>query len=381
MTSHAAAYESVSSRGHVGPGLSPRNLGAITLQSLGWLALNNQSNFIQHPLIPFSGFLPTAPPISSVWFRPRTTTAATISIGWAVQNNTAVQLDGVSLENDTDAIISTNGQSGSRLAPDIFLDFNGAVAAALAALTGTSDNLDANVAWSYANETYMGMQHFCEFQENPPDAIGSGATRLRELLELFEVSAARFQIGVDSNGAAVFVEQAGFCAVDPSAVVYIRPEDIGPGALQIPAAMEDNTAATFRAHPSVFYPSGKSQYVRALTRQAVDAEAVNDTTTQPIKIISVTTAPANSLWLVTIDGAPMIVRISHPVGSDLRRPRDIWEQAILPIINAGGANQGAEIYTQVLAGLGDATLSRLAYADYWRCLPIPGTRITQTNGG
>lgn len=381
MTSHACSYESVSSRGHTGPGLPIQNQTGISLPGTGWATVNNRSNAINHPLVPFSGFHPLIPPIHRVWFRTITDTAATISIGNGVTENTVVSIDGTSLDNDTALIISTSGFASGRLAPDIILDFNGDAATALAALTGTTIGLDVNVEAGYIHETYMGMQQFCEFQEQPPNTGGSGHERLNELLNLFEVSSARFQIGVDTNGAAVFVEQAGFAALDPSAVIYIRPEDIGPNALQIPADMTDNSAAAFRAHPSVFYPSGKSQYVRAITRQGIDSEDVAAATTQPIKIISVTAAPTSSLWLVTIDGAPMIVRVSHPTGSDLRRPRDIWESAILPIINQGGANQGAETYTQIGNGLGDAVLSRLTYADYWRCLPLPGTRITQTGGG
>lgn len=381
MTSHAAAYETISSRGHVGPGAALQNLESLTIIGLGWLALNDTTNAIQRALIPFSGFDPAKPPVHKATYRTRTTDASVISIGTAYSQQTVTSLSGTPLESDTNIIISVSGFASGRLAPDIVLDFNGDAGTALAALTGTTNDVDVCCEVGYIAETYQGIQHFCEFQENPPNTDSSGSERLAELLDLFEVSSAQFQIGVDATGQPVLVEQCGFAALDPSGVIYIRPEDIGPGALQIPAAFVDNSAAAFRAHPSVFYPSGKSQYVRAISRQAIDQGAVNADTVQPIKIISVTTSIPDSTWLVTIDGAPMIVRISHPAGSDFRRPRDIWENVILPLVNQGGALQGDVIYAQVQNGVGDARMSRLAYADYWRCLPLPGTRITQDGGG
>lgn len=382
MTSHATSYESVSSRGHVGPGLPLNALSLISLPGIGWRALNQTSNPIDHPLIPFSGFNPLRPPIRSVIFRTITDDAGEISVGLGWAENEAVLLDGTPLSNGTNLIDTTAGFGSGRLAPEIRINAGSDVATALAALSGTTTDLDINADAGYIDETYMGMQHFCEFQEQPPNTAAVGHDRLTELLNLFEVSAARFQIAVDAAGAPVYVEQAGFCGLDPSGVVYIRPEDLGPGPLQIPVDMTDNTAANFRAHPSVFFPSGKSQYVRAITRQRTDPTELNSGDgSQPIKIVSVGSAVITSAWLVTIDGAPMVIRVNHPVGSDLRRPRDIWANVILPLINDGGANQGNVIYPTVANSVGDAVLSRLAYADYWRCLPIAGTTIIQDGGG
>lgn len=379
MTSHATSYESVSSRGHVGPGVRQQSTWGLNLPGVGWTLVNVTSNAIQDIHVPFSGFATI--PIQSLDFRTHTDNAATRSLGRVWSGQDTVSLDGASLDNNTSLMATILSASSGRLAPDIVLATGGAVQTALAALTGTTDDLDVNASCGYITETYMGMQHFAEFQEQPPDTAGSGATRLSQLIELFEISAARFQIGVDANAEPVFVEQCGFAAMEPSGVVYVRPEDIGPNALQIPAAVTDNTAAAFRAHPSVFYPSGKSQYVRAITRQRTDPIGIaTGNQENPIKIVSVTQAPTTSNWLVTIDGAPMIVTVTHPAGSDFRRPRDIWAGVILPLINTGGANQSSTIYPAFANSVGDAVLSRLEYADYWRCLPIPGTRITQTGG-
>ena len=380
MTSHATTYETVSSRGHVGPGVRQQSTWGLNIAALDWSIINVTSNRFDDLLVPFSGFL--TPPIQSVDFRTITTTAATKSIGRAWSGEDAIMLDGTPLDNGISLIATNTSQSGGRLAPDILLATGADVQTALTALTGTTNGLDINASCGYITETYMGMQHFADFQDQPPDTAVSGATRLSQILDLFEVSSARFQIGVDANADPVFVEQCGFAAMEPSGVVYVRPEDIGPNALQIPAAVTDNTAAAFRAHPSVFYPSGKSQYVRAVTRQRTDPIAIaTGSQENPIEIISVTSAPLTSNWLVTIDGAPMIVNVMHPAGSDFRRPKDIWAGVILPLINTGGANQSASIYPSFFNNNGDAVLSRLEYADYWRCLPIPGTRITQTGGG
>ena len=380
MTSHATSYETVSSRGHVGPGVRQQALWGLTLVGVDWRIVDVSSNAIQDPLVPFSGY--ATPPIQSLDFRTITDNAAIRSLGRAWSGQDTVSLDGSSLDNGTALIQTDSSQGSGRLAPDVFLSTGGGVQTALGALTGTTTGLDINASCGYITETYMGMQHFADFQEQPPDTAASGATRLHDLIDLFEVSAARYQIGVDTNADPVFVEQCGFAAMDPSGVVYIRPEDIGPNALQIPAGIGDNTAAAFRAHPSVFYPSGKSQYVRAVTRQRTDPIDVATTGgVQPLKIISVASAPTSSQWLVTIDGAPMIVTVTHPAGSDFRRPKDIWAGVILPLINTGGANQSDSIYPTVANSVGDAVLTRMEYADYWRCLPIAGTRIIQTGGG
>lgn len=379
MTFHSVTYESQSNRNHSLGGEHPQASKSLHLPGVGWATANTSSNVLNHPLIPFSGF--TIPPISSLLFRTITDDDAIMSIGIAWAEQIAVLLDGTPLDNNI-ALIATATGDGGRVARDIFLSTGGDVGTALSALTGTTIGLDVEAQCSYLSETYMGLAHFCEFESHPPDTDAAGESRLQELFSLFDSSSASYQVGVDSLGEAIVVEQCGFAAVDPSGVVYITPNDIGVGPDQIPAAVTDNEPANFRAHPSVFYPSGRSQYVRGLTRQKVDTTALAaGSAGNALKIIRVDAAPTNSDWLTIIDGTPVIINVLHPAGSDFRRPRDIWTNVILPLINTGGANQQVSVYGSPTGTVGGALLTRLAYSEYWRCLPLTGTRITQTGGG
>ena len=133
----------------------------------------------------------------------------------------------------------------------------------------------------------------------------------------------------------------------------------------------------------MFFTPGRAKYARALTRQAVDAVAVDFATGQaggPLGITSVDQSITTSDWLIMVDGQPSIVRLTHPGGSDLRRPRDIYEDAWGPILNGPSSSFSAIQFVSGAGNLGGVGF-RWSYADYFRCLPISGTNVTQSTIG
>lgn len=228
-----------------------------------------------------------------------------------------------------------------------------------------------NVTWSDVI-LYTSNQNIIVFDDVPPASliVGGGfpSTLLRDL---YIDPPARVSAGTTTLD---FCSAAG---ITPDGTVWIDPADIGNGPDQIPASVGNNTAAAFRAHPSCFIPSGASRYIRSVDRMAIDREAINAVTVgQPFRIRTVDNAPQASRWLVAIDGAEAVLRLAHPAGSDFRRPKDIWNNIIVPLIH--GSQIGSTLGFSDAAAL--AVAANLKYSNYWRCLEIEsddGGDVTQ----
>ena len=374
MTTHAATYESLSSRSNAGAGSRPdycfaQNVSIADITVAAGLIL-------PRPLVPLSGYGGSPAPYASVDLMVN----ATVDTSYrAIRGSDFVSVNGVATDNNAEFLLPDNGvvENSGSLSPRLEINFNGA---ALAAGASTAQAL---VNYSYSSENlYLGITHFCEFQDNPPDTAPSGSTRLAQLLEQFSAATTRTQVGANAAGTAIIAEACGFAGCAPEGAVMVTPSDLGTGPDQIPPDIASNTAAAFRAHPSVFYPAGKTSYVRALTRGGFDPTSiVNDSVAGgPLQITSIIAAPTFSDWLVVVEGQTQIVRLAHPAGSDIRRPRDIWNQIWVPIIKGSSNVQSATDFASI-SGNGGALSFRWAYADYFRCLPIPGTNVIQTGGG
>jgi hypothetical protein len=164
---------------------------------------------------------------------------------------------------------------------------------------------------------------------------------------------------------------------------FIDPSDIGGANEQLPADVGSNTAARFAFHPSAFVR--RSDYTRSVAVRTIDSVPIAQTNNlnQPVQIVSITTAPTASDWLMVIDGHMQIVRIPHPVGSDLRRPRDIWNSVIVPALQGGQGPGTPRVWDDPNNGTGMVALDRLRYLSYARCLFINGTNlpVLQTGTG
>ena len=378
MTQHAATYESIGAR-HPGTNTARPDSSWGDDHPVVAFGVAPETNLLPRGLVPISGY--SSVPVISI---------DTIGIGdstiytRAINNSWVFQATDTSGEGDVINNVTAFLEKGTaansvfnsgRLSPRVHLDFNGANEPA------NQISLAAAVQYAYRDNHYQGLAHFCEFEDHPPDSETNPDTRLRTLLNVFNQSAASYQVGIAGNGDAITANYCGFAACAPEGAVFIRPEDVGVGPDQIPANGADNVASKFRAHPSVFYPAGKSGYVRSLFRQAVDVIGLaQGPVGGPLEITQVDAAPTTSNWLVIVDGQSQIIQLNHPAGSDYRRPRDIWNNVWVPIITGDKSAAGAVTFGGANS-TGGSIGFRWDYADYFRCLPIPGTNISQSGIG
>lgn len=254
--------------------------------------------------------------------------------------------------------------------------------AALTAAKSTGDvvSMSGTMQWAYPKQVqYEGLTHFCEFEDRPNDSVADGTEVLTRIKRELQNAGAEVNLGPDIGGTDVIVRSCNYTALAPDAVVYVAPTDLGEGVGQIPAAVTSNTAENFRYHPSVFMR--RQTYVRSLARRYADAAAVNAGGVRlAVRIMSVTTAPVISQWLLVFDGVPMVVQINQ-TGTDIRRPRDIWNHFIAPLINGNSDIANAPFLQpsagSELRGPGNTQL-RWKNLDYARCLNIVSTGQTQT---
>lgn len=369
MSTHTVAYEILSSGTASAAGLLPHTVSSS--HHTGIPVSGTGAYAIPAPLVPPSGYstVPVAE-LTAIEFGD----TDLITTAWSDSQHVAFQ--GAYTDNAVPFMrketAGNTGFNSGRLAPRIDLNYSGASEPA------NATSIEAHVRWAYSSENYQGLMHFAEFEEHPPDTDDSGATRLAELLQAFQRGGASYQVGVDSGGTAIVVPHCAFAATAPEGAVFVRPEDLGTGPDQIPPQSTSNESSKFRAHPSVFFTPGRSKYVRQISRQAVDTVALDTSSTGgPLGITNVDTGITASDWLIVVDGQPCIVRLTHPAGSDLRRPRDIYEKAWGPILNGPSTSFSA---TQFVTGAGNigGVGFRWAYADYFRCLGLPGTNVVQS---
>lgn len=204
-------------------------------------------------------------------------------------------------------------------------------------------------------------------------------------IEFFDDAAdgAALALGRIRSGVATVNGQrligCGYAAVGPEATIYIAPEDFGA---TIPLDVSNNTASAFRNNPTIFLTPKGCANAGGVAVRAVDAVPLTTTLNgQPVGIHIVETAPVRTRWLFCVDGFEFLAYVEHPVGSDIRRPRDIWSQVIVPLLGSGGvASNGARL----VDGRGEPLVldARLSYLDWARYIGQPGqTAQTNTTGG
>ena len=378
MTTHAAAFESITAR-HPGTATSRPDSGWSDYHPVIPFGVTPATQLVPRSLVPISGY--SAVPVLS---------ADVVDVGdttiYTRATNNAFGLQATDTQGEGEVIsnvtaffrkgtFQNSAFNSGRLSPRIYLDFNGLNQSA------NQTALSATLQYAYRDNPYFGLCHFCEFEEWPPDSETNPDTRLRQLLNLFHQGTSSYQVGVDGSGNAIVANYCGFAALAPEGAVIVRPEDIGTGPDQIPTDGADNEASKFRAHPSVFYPAGKAPYVRSLFRQAVDTIGLaQGQQGGPLEITTVDSAPTSSNWLVVVDGQAQILELIHPQGSDYRRPRDIWNNVWVPIITGNNSAAGAVTFGGAVSTGGSIGFN-WAYADYFRCLPLPGTNIVQDGIG
>lgn len=170
----------------------------------------------------------------------------------------------------------------------------------------------------------------------------------------------------------VVLQDCTYASISPQATIWLAPGDYGT---TIPTDVAANTAAAFRNHPGVFLRSSGSDYLRAVTRRWRDHYSLTATqTAQPLGIYTYGSTVSSSKWLIVVDGVPSVVQLSH---GDFRRPRDIWNNVIVPLIHSTGSNS-QRIPTFNFYGDAIGTETRWRYLEYASFLGEPGN-VQQDN--
>lgn len=209
-----------------------------------------------------------------------------------------------------------------------------------------------------------------DFDGQSDNAKQTPATLLRTLTQINAAGGGRTVVGDDVTGR-ITIKGASFTGPLAGQVVMVRPDDVGLSPNQIPPIKTSLTNAQLSLHPAVFFR--KSERCRTVfSQQEVDVvlEPVNDG--NPLVgafPLVVPSAPLYSEWVIMVDGTAQTVIIQHPAGSDLRRPRDVWEQVWLKAIASSNNNPGALL---TYSNLGSdfvirSALTRLSYLSYARC--------------
>lgn len=222
-----------------------------------------------------------------------------------------------------------------------------------------------------------------QFSAFVDDAIGEDPADLATFLRRIESELAG-EGGVYVTTSGVRLNRCSLAAVDPRYGVWVRAGDIGNGADQIPASVAANTAEAYQNHPGVFFTAPTARNQRAFEVTNTNANAIT-TFAGAVPVITVDSAPIASRWILVIDGTPIPVVLAHPTGSDLRRPREIWNTVLAAAIDSPAVGQGPMFYWDEIDGGNNRILNpigvlqdlrRLEYAAFVEPLGPTDTGIT-----
>jgi len=184
------------------------------------------------------------------------------------------------------------------------------------------------------------------------------------------------------GGAAIELPQCCYAGPPAAGTFYIAPADVGAGPGQIPPSPLGWTEPILRPHPSVFVRD--SSHCRGVVSQldsGQDAGATN-AAFPAVQVFVVTSAPVYSRWCLLIDGSAQTVLFRHVDGAgnplDVRRPRDIWAQVVVPELQRRIAqNEPMPIYKDAGAGtlVIRGYISRLNYVSYARLADVVGALL------
>lgn len=239
------------------------------------------------------------------------------------------------------------GGAGSPLVATPAITFGGAaLVAAFASASATFDVTLEVRPWGV--EERISNARAVGFADSAKgDVLPSVAGLLARLESWFNATGSgKAILGTTSAGAKLVANGAALALPAPCAQLWIPPSDIGNQNEQIPATVAANTVQHYMMHPGAFYrvtPNTRA-WRREATHPALIDTAVDPPTQFPVTLIggallilTIVRAPTHSRWFVIVDGAAMIVTIAHPVGSDFRRPRDVWNNVWFPAMAANNA--------------------------------------------
>jgi hypothetical protein len=228
---------------------------------------------------------------------------------------------------------------------DAFNDYNGRVrwGGAAGALIGGAvpDLFHATVEWEMVSGVRCGCFADTADGDVPPNIP---ALLDREIKRLETQGTGMARVGIVSATQPLDIQRV--CGAYPRGDnnYFVLAGDVGNSDWQIPAPdPAGNTVDKFRNHPSVFLRAQPS--IRGFHHPARYPYDVGVITAPPpsisgVQLRTVDRAPTHSRWLLRIDSELLDVIIAHPAGSNYRRPRDIWNNVIAPLLGTAGGIPG-----------------------------------------
>jgi len=192
------------------------------------------------------------------------------------------------------------------------------------------------------------------------------AAFLRAFLEM-GANGGQYTINVQ-GGSPIVIEQCAYAAPSADGFFWCGTSDIGTGPGQIDPNPLLWSADMFRPHPRTFMRS--PSHARGVVSQLLLEDANEIAGGFPgVNVWVVQSAPVWSKWVLVIDGAAHTVIFPHPVASDIRRPRDVYSQVVVPALQKA-ISQGSPMEVWRDAGAGTLVnrgyLSRLNFVQYAR---------------
>lgn len=226
-----------------------------------------------------------------------------------------------------------------------------------------------------ANQAYSWMQAVAFLDDNAGESLADPTTFLRRLEHALAAEAGSSQVlGVASTGETVSLRSCGFSGLDRRGSAWISTGDVGANPEQIPPDWTSNTAARFAFHPSAFWPTlgGVQRRIELMEPTDTNTAAIDTQAGAPV-ILVVDGDVVASRWLFVIRGQAITTVILHPTELGvLRRPRDVWNQVIVPGMRSSAVGQGLVMYQDQINApdrtfhpvgiLGD--LAELSYAHF-----------------
>ena len=146
-------------------------------------------------------------------------------------------------------------------------------------------------------------------------------------------NAGSFRISVQ-GGDAIVIPQCAYAGPPASGSFFVTPSDIGNGPGQVPFDPTGWTEPILRPHVSAFVRD--ASHCRGVVSQlsgSEDSPQMNSAF-PGVQVVLVDSAPVWSEWALVVDGHAQTVLFRHEDGQgapiDVRRPRDIWEQVVVP---------------------------------------------------
>jgi len=182
----------------------------------------------------------------------------------------------------------------------------------------------------------------------------------------------------------VVIDQCCYAAPMASGNFYILPNDVGFGPGQVQTDPAFWSRAVLRPHPSVFVRNATFNRGVASALPGPTEAGQTNTASPSVEVWTVDTQPQWSAWCLIVDGQAQSVIFDHVDARgnrvDVRRPRDIYQQIVVPELNRRIAQkEPLPLYAPDADGnlVQRGFISRLQYVSYARFqLFNPGTQRT-----